>query len=86
MTAVTLGDLAKDIRDIAAEIIDDDEQVTLAQSVATYLETTEPLRNVDDQRVFLAELAFAYLAGYEHATAGETREVYKVLRAVGLSI
>ena len=79
------AETAKDLRKLAGEIIPDDDELTLAQSVADYLDSTQPLGRASERIVF-AEIAFAYIEGYAHATGEHPREVYKALRAVGLSI
>lgn len=69
-----------------AAAIEDDEQVTLVQSIAGYIDSTANHRGVSNPREVLAEIAMAYVEGYEHATGERAREAWVALRAAGLTL
>ena len=86
--------VARELRDIAANLTDE-EHVTLVQSVADYIESTADYtgRTIGSgavarisPRELYAEIAMAYVEGYEHATGTTAREAARAIRAVGLSI
>ena len=85
MSSFNPSDAAKDLRDLAAQLIDDEEELTLTQTVADYLDSTVIANNPTDRSIY-SEIAFAYLEGYEHATGTRPREATRALRAAGLSI
>ena len=72
----------------SAEAIEDDEEVTLVQTVADYIESTADHRGIkgQQQKELLSEVAMAYVEGYEHATGDRPREAWVALRAAGLSL
>jgi hypothetical protein len=74
------------LRKLASSLADD-EDVTAAQSIADYIESTAPYdpRRMSAREVY-AEIAMAYVAGLEHASGESKREVGRALRLAGLAI
>lgn len=75
---------AKELRRIAGTLPDDDS-VTLAQSIADYIESTATYTGPDARR-FFAEIAVAYLEGVRDASRLSYPQVTHALRRAGLSI
>lgn len=75
---------AKELRRIAGTL-PDDESVTIAQTLADYIESTAPYTGPDARR-FFAEIAVAYLEGVRDGTRLSYPQVTHALRKSGLSI
>lgn len=84
MTTFDQVEAAKTLRNIAGTLPDGDS-VTLAQTIADYIESTAPYTGPDARR-FFAEIAMAYLEGVRDAGRLSYPQVTMALRKAGLSI
>lgn len=82
--ATALTALSRDLQAIEAGAGPDSDAAQVLDAVINYLDSTQPTIT----GAALAEVAWAFLAGYEHATddTDATRPAYRALRSSGLTV